>query len=76
MTQAAEELKLKLAELPLEDRADLAQYLIGSLDEAEEAGVEAAWEAELERRSAEIKSGTAAYEPADQVFARLREKYS
>jgi hypothetical protein len=36
---------------------------------------EAAWDAELERRAAEIKSGQAIGEPASKVFAELRDKY-
>ena len=43
MTAAAEDLKVKLASLSPEDRAALAQYLIHSLDEEDDAATEAAW---------------------------------
>jgi putative addiction module component (TIGR02574 family) len=76
MTQAAEKLRAELAALPLGDRADLAHFLIRTLDEEEDADAEAAWDAELARRDAEIKSGTAEWRPAEEVFARLREKHS
>jgi len=33
MTAVAEEMKLKLAELPVADRAEIARFLMGSLDE-------------------------------------------
>jgi putative addiction module component (TIGR02574 family) len=36
--------------LPREDRARIAAELIASLDGAPEAGVEAAWDAEIDRR--------------------------
>jgi putative addiction module component (TIGR02574 family) len=76
MTQAAEQLKSQLATLSSEDRAALARFLIDSLDEADSAAVDRAWEAELSRRAAEICAGTAQGEPADKVLTELREKYS
>jgi putative addiction module component (TIGR02574 family) len=76
MTQTAEKLKAELVVLPVADRAELAHFLIRTLDEEEDPEVEAAWDAELARRGAEIKSDTAEWRPAEEVFARLREKYS
>jgi putative addiction module component (TIGR02574 family) len=60
----------------MQERAELANFLIHSLDAAWDAETEAAWDAELARRGAEIISGTAKGEPALEVFAKLREKYS
>jgi len=76
MTQTAEKLKSELAELPLDDRAELAQFLIESLDQSVDEDAASAWRSELDRRFAEIESGTAAGEPAEQVIAELRRKYS
>ena len=76
MTDIAERLKPELAGLSAQDRAALASFLIRSLDEAEDADAEAAWDAELARRAEDIKSGKAIGIPADQVFADLSEKYS
>lgn len=45
--------------LPREDRAHLASELIASLDGEPEAGVEAAWDAEVERRVLQVESGEA-----------------
>jgi putative addiction module component (TIGR02574 family) len=45
--------------LPREDRAQLASELIASLDGEPEAGVEAAWDAEVERRVLQVESGEA-----------------
>lgn len=75
MTDAAEKLKSSLAGLPIADRAELAHFLIGSLDDEADADAEAAWDTELERRRQEILSGQAGGVPAEQVFAELREKY-
>lgn len=77
MTAKAEQLKIELAGLPEQDRAELAHFLIRSLDDAEtDADWEAALEAELIRRSQEIDSGRDLGKPAEQVLAELREKYS
>ena len=72
MTAIAETLKSELEQLSTEDRAELAAYLIHSLDEEEDPDAEAAWGAELARRAEEIRSGHASGEPAATVFARLR----
>ena len=61
--------------MPAQQRAELAHFLILSLDEGEDEGVEEAWDQELARRMAQIESGEAVTIPAEEVFARLREKY-
>lgn len=76
MSQAAEELKVELAKLPIPERAELAQFLIHSLEEGWDVETEAAWDAELTRRATEIKKGEAKGESAHIVFDKLREKYS
>jgi putative addiction module component (TIGR02574 family) len=76
MTGIAERLRTELLRLPTEDRAELAYCLIRSLDEKDEQGTQAAWEAELERRWQEMESGEVVGEPAESVFAGLRKKYS
>lgn len=76
MTAMAEKLKVQLSQLSAQERAELAHFLINSLDEGVDADAEAAWDAELARRLEEIRSGNAVGEPAGQVFAELRKKYS
>ena len=76
MTKKAENFKSELSQLPSRDRAELAHFLIHSLDEGEDSDAEAAWDAELARRMDQIKTGKAMGEPADKVFGELREKYS
>ena len=65
MTIKAQQLRAELSGLTAQDRAELARFLIQSLDETEEAGVQAAWDAELRRRAAEIEAGTVSGEPAE-----------
>ena len=76
MTIKAQALQAELAELTAHDRAELARFLIQSLDETEEEGVQAAWDTELQRRAAEIEAGGVAGEPAEMAVRELRAKYS
>ncbi|MBW4561525.1 MAG: addiction module protein [Mojavia pulchra JT2-VF2] len=76
MTETAEKLKLQLSQLSVQDRAELAHFLIHSLDEDTDDDVEAAWDTEITKRLDEIHQGTAIGEPSEQVFSELREKYS
>lgn len=76
MTETAEKLKLELAQLSTEERAELAYFLIHSLDEKPDDNIEGAWDSELTRRMQGIHNGTASGKPSTQVFNELREKYS
>jgi putative addiction module component (TIGR02574 family) len=57
-------------ELPLHERARLAERLLASLDQ--EAAVEQAWAAEIERRVEGYREGTLAAIPGDEVLAEAR----
>ena len=76
MSAAAEKIRGELVTLSPEERAELAHFLISSLDGAADADAEQAWDAELSRRAEEIRSGTATGLPAEEVFAELRAKHS
>lgn len=75
MTEIGKKLKDELSRLPAEDRAELAHFLLTSLDPEEDSEDPTVWDAELDRRAAEIKSGVAVGEPAAAVFAALRSRY-
>jgi putative addiction module component (TIGR02574 family) len=75
MSKAVERLKNELAGLSIEDRAELAHFLLESLPPDDDIDDEAAWVEELNRRMEEIDSGQAVGIPAEQVFAELRLKY-
>jgi putative addiction module component (TIGR02574 family) len=68
MAENHEHLKEQLGALAAPERAELARFLINSLDLEEDSEVEAAWEAELTRRVSDIKSGKVTGKPAAQVF--------
>lgn len=75
MTEHAEKMKQEVLQLPEHDRAELARLLIESLDETEDTDVEAAWDAELERRLKKIEEGKSHLRPAHEVLAEIRDKY-
>jgi len=65
-----EQLKPMLAELSAAERAELAQYLLRSLD-AEESGAEAEWLALAEQRMVDVRAGRVVGVPAEEVLKRL-----
>jgi putative addiction module component (TIGR02574 family) len=71
MTTLVDELSQKALELPPEERVRLAEKLLATVHEVD-AEVEAAWDQEIQRRLAEIDSGTAKLIPAEEVFAEVR----
>ena len=72
MTDPVAELSQRARELAPEDRARLAEELLASLEGELEPDVDAAWDAELMKRIAEVDSGAVKLVPADEVFARVR----
>ena len=76
MTETAEKLKLELSHLSIRERAEIASFLIHSLDTDVDQNIESAWDVELTERMQEINSGRASGAPSDTVFAELRHKYS
>jgi putative addiction module component (TIGR02574 family) len=72
VTKTVEKLKLELSHLSIQERAEIASFLIHSLDENVDRDIESAWDAELAQRTQEINSNNASGEPSDQVFAQLR----
>ena len=75
MTENAERVKQEVLQLPEADRAELARFLIESLDESADPDVEGAWDAELRRRVERIEQGKSRLRPAHQVRAEIRDKY-
>ncbi len=71
MTTLVDELSRKALELPAGERVRLAEKLLATVHEADPE-VEAAWDLEIQRRLAEVDSGTAKLIPAEEVFAEVR----
>jgi putative addiction module component (TIGR02574 family) len=66
-----EELSRRAKDLSPDERVKLAEEILATVYDVEE-DVDAAWDAEIKRRIAEIEGGTAQLIPAEEVFARLR----
>ena len=71
MSRTFTELWREAVELTEEERASLAGLLIESLEGDPDPEVEAAWAAEIQRRVAEMESGTAKTVPWEEVRQRL-----
>ena len=69
MSMTLEQLKAEAMKFSPEERADLADWLWISATPREE--VEAAWDAEIARRVAEMDAGKAKFIPAEEVFAEI-----
>jgi putative addiction module component (TIGR02574 family) len=72
MTEIALRLKDELLHLSEDDRVALARILWDSIEAPNED--DDAWINELDRRAADLAAGRAIAEPADKVFAELREE--
>jgi putative addiction module component (TIGR02574 family) len=64
----------EILRLPPEERAKLALELIRSLDEDPEPDAAHAWDAEIDRRAAEVEAGTAETMTLDEYRAHVRQR--
>lgn len=70
MQTQLEFLETEALRLTPSERAALAQRLLASLDD--DAEIEEAWAAEIERRIAEVESGAVQVVPIAEALARVR----
>jgi putative addiction module component (TIGR02574 family) len=73
MNSSLEELKTTLITLPAEQRAELAHYLLHTLDDAE-LDAAAEWLTLAQRRMDDVRAGKATGIPAEEVLQKLRER--
>jgi hypothetical protein len=73
MIDTVERMKSEAGLLTNPQRAELAYYLLRSM-EPEEEGAEEAWRAEIACRTAEIRSGLAVGRPVGEVLAEYRQR--
>jgi putative addiction module component (TIGR02574 family) len=67
-----DELAHKAQALTVEERAQLAQELLESVDRDSDPAIQEAWEAEIASRIAKYERGEAKLIPAEEVFAAAR----
>ncbi len=76
MPTSLSELERELSALPVEQRAELASFLLATLEPADEGDIEAAWIQEAERRLAAFEAGEMEVVSAEEVFAEARRRLS
>ena len=74
MSAILAELQAQAKHLDAEERAQLASFLIGTLEPSDGGDVSQAWEAEIKARWAEFERGDVELIPATEVFAEVRRK--
>jgi putative addiction module component (TIGR02574 family) len=74
MTSSVEQIKSQARGLTIAERADLAYYLITTLDEPVDDGAKEEWDSEIDRRMTDVLSGTATGHSIEEVLAEMRER--
>jgi len=72
MPRTRAQIEAEALNLPVEDRARLAEALIHSLDA--DSDIEAAWDAEIGRRLQEVEAGEASLVGAEEAISQLRRR--
>lgn len=73
MPVTPKELAQKAMELSSEDRAELADLLVESLEGSQLRGIDRAWLTEAKRRRDEVNSGKTATNPASESLTQIRD---
>lgn len=71
MARAVSIIQQEIRALSTSDKAQLLRVLLEELDGPTDPGVDAAWAAEIQRRSREIDDGAVQCVPADEVFRKI-----
>jgi hypothetical protein len=66
------EIEAEIKKLDLKERAELAKWIVETLDELSEAEVEALWVEEAELRLDELEQGLVTDIPAEEALRRAR----
>jgi putative addiction module component (TIGR02574 family) len=74
MTSHAKSIAESALALSPDDRAELAESLLLSLDDKHQSELEAAWAEVIERRIAEIEDGRVTPIPGDEALRMIRQR--
>ncbi len=74
MNLTTEQLLDAVLALPAEERFEVAEALLASLQPADQSPLDESWREVIRRRSAELRSGQVRGIPWDEVKRRAREK--
>ena len=73
MNRTLQDLMNSSSDLPAEERAELAQFLLRSLDDPDDEGTRSEWLALAEKRMADVRAGKVVGIPAEEVLKNLLE---
>jgi putative addiction module component (TIGR02574 family) len=74
MTKAARDIVKAAVQLPENERVQVVEHLLASLEPESDEDVDSAWAAEIERRSRQIKEGTVSLIPWEEVRSQARKR--
>lgn len=74
MSPNLSDLEQRAAQLPIDERSQLAFFLLESLEPADAGDVDEVWRDEAEARLAAIERDEASLLPAEEVFEKLRRR--
>ncbi len=74
MSTNLSEIEQQAVQLSDQDRAQLAAFLLRSLETVDHGEIEEDWRIEAEARLAQIQRGEARLIPGDEVFANIRRR--
>jgi putative addiction module component (TIGR02574 family) len=72
MTEKSQVVLKEALKLTADERAEMVEQLIASLDEAPDTDVERAWQEEVQRRLQQVEHGEVKTIPWEEVQKRLR----
>ena len=75
MTAQTMEIMDVVDSLPIDMKLEIIDHLLESISPTKKE-VEEAWKEEVERRIDEVENGKVKLIPGEEVFARMRERYS
>lgn len=76
MTDKSKVVLEEALKLTANERAEVAEQLIASLDEVPDTDVEQAWQEEIRRRLQQVERGEVELIDSDTVMAELRKKHA
>jgi putative addiction module component (TIGR02574 family) len=76
MIELSEKIYEQALDLPINDRLILIDKLIISTNLPTQNDIDQAWAQEVERRCQEIDNGTAKLIPGEEVFEKIKKKFS
>lgn len=76
MSGLAENIYEEALNLPIDDRLSLIDKLLSSANLPTQEDIDQAWSKEVEKRCKEIEDGQAKLIPGDEVFAKIRKRFS